>query len=79
VAGMRVISKISLDSQSAFGPTGNDLVKSGQLLHQSELQLVILRNQIHGLSKPKGPLDDLVANILSPLAYRLTQLGKKLR
>jgi len=79
VAGMRVISKISLDSQSAFGPTGNDLVKSGQLLHQSELQLVILRNQIHGLSKPKGPLDDLVENILSPLAYRLTQLGKKLR
>lgn len=79
VAGMRVISKISLDSQSAFGPTGNDLVKSGQLLHQSELQLVILKNQIHDLSKPKGPLDDLVANILSPLAYRLTQLGKKLR
>ncbi len=79
VAGMRVISKISLDSQSAFGPTGNDLVKSGQLLHQSELQLIILKNQIHGLSKPKGPLDDLVTNILRPLASRLADLGNKLR
>jgi len=79
VAGVKVISKISLDSQSVFGPTGNDLTKSGQLLHQSELQLIILKDQIHGLSKPKGPLDDLVTNILYPLASRLNKLGEKIR
>lgn len=78
VAGMRVISKISLDSQSAFGPTGNDLVKSGQLLHESELQLIILKNHIHNLSKPKGPLDNLSNSILRPLASRLDDLGDKL-
>lgn len=79
VAGVKVISKISLDNQSVFGPTGNDLTKSGQLLHQSELQLIIIKDQIHGLSKPKGPLDDLVTNILYPLASRLNKLGEKIR
>ncbi|MGB7545147.1 MAG: hypothetical protein WBL92_06035 [Methanothrix sp.] len=79
VAGIKVISKISLDSQYAFGPTGNDLVKSGQLLHKSELQLTILKNHIHDLSKPKGPLDNLINPILHPLASRLKDLGNILR
>jgi len=79
VVGVKVISNISLHSQSAFGPTGNDLVKSGQLLHESELQLTILKNHIHDLSKPKGPLDNLINPILHPLASRLKDLGNILR
>ena len=78
VVGVKVISDISLHSQSAFGPTGNDLVKSGKLLHESEKQLAILKDKIHDLSKPKGPLDYLITDILTPLGYRLTQLGKRL-
>jgi hypothetical protein len=78
VVGVKVISNISLENQSAFGPVGNDLVKSGQQLHQSELQLIILKDQIHNLSKSKGPLDNLTNFVLDPLEVRLTKLGKKI-
>jgi hypothetical protein len=78
VVGVKVISNFSLENQSAFGPVGNDLVKSGQQLHQSELQLIILKDQIYHLSKSKGPLDNLTALVLDPLGARLTKLGKKI-
>jgi|WetSurMetagenome_2_1015567.scaffolds.fasta_scaffold01471_2 hypothetical protein len=79
VVDVRVISNISLENQSVFGPMGDDLIKSGQQLHESEKQFNTLKDQIYNFSKSKGPLDDLTTVVLNPLAARLIGLGKRMR
>jgi vacuolar-type H+-ATPase subunit D/Vma8 len=79
VVGVKVISNISVEDQSVFEAMGDDLIKSGQQLHESEKQFNTLKDQIHKFSKPNGPLDDLTTVVMNPLAVRLIGLGKRMR